>query len=392
MVAPAKLDASRRWFAVGDPQASLDRLRAVLGQNGLLAGERLRDDVGLVSIGDHFDYKCGEDEIAQVAENGLMVLRFLARHPADQVVVLAGNHDLSRVMELSHESDASFARARALACAIERAKERGERALDDRARFAEEFPRIPTPEIAHRDYCSFTTAQRAFVEELLVSGRMRLACVGVRGGRPALLTHAGVTARELAMLGLDAPDAAAPTPAAIASALEAALDGAVARVAGAWGRGERAALDLRPLHVAGSTGREGGGLLYHRPSNPERPGADRGWELDAEAPRRFDPRALPRGVVQIAGHSGHPRCVRELGAWVAERAASVPVGCLRTLWSDGARVTYEAAIVETSPLDATLHLIDADMNNPEVADYPLLSLEAVAIPEPASPALRADAG
>lgn len=89
----------------------------ILGQAGLLSDEgTLRGDVGLVSIGDHFDHP---GNIVQAARSGLAVLRWLAEHPPDQAVILAGNHDLCRVMELCEETNDSFARARALGLEIQ---------------------------------------------------------------------------------------------------------------------------------------------------------------------------------------------------------------------------------------------------------------------------------
>ena len=52
-----------------------------------------------------------------MGRDGSNVLRWLAEHPPDQVVILMGNHDAARVMELAFESDESFAGARALATA-----------------------------------------------------------------------------------------------------------------------------------------------------------------------------------------------------------------------------------------------------------------------------------
>src|SRR6185369_12287923 len=102
-------------------------------------------------------------------------------------------------------------------------------------------------------------------------------------GREVLLTHAGVTTRELGMLGAPAE------PRAIAEALQAELTRAIERVRDDWTRGISTPLSLDPLHVAGIPGEEGGGLLYHRPTNPERRGAaDRPWLLAPARPRRFD--------------------------------------------------------------------------------------------------------
>jgi hypothetical protein len=307
---------------------------------------------------------------AEVGAEGMRTLRWLAAHPLDQVVLLAGNHDLSRVQELGLETDQSFADARARALAIRAKKDAGEdtRALE--AAFAERFPAIPTPELARRDYLSFTEAQRAFVQQLLVDGRLRLGhAARLSSGEPVLLTHAGITARELAMIGLDAN----ADPHAIADALNAYLARAVDRVAGAWSRGERVQLDLAPLHVFGRSGREGGGLLYHRPARPGRPGSNAAWEFHPEAPRRYDPRALPGGLVQISGHSSHKKCRRELEGWVMP-SAGYEGGGLRTLFASGDRVAYEGTIVPPREGFATMYLIDAEMNATEPARYDLLAL------------------
>src|SRR5262249_10358500 len=145
------------------------------------------------------------------------------------------------------------------------------------------------------------------VMELLLAGRFDLALVGeLPDGRAALLTHAGITGRELTMLG------AAAEPAAIAASLQAQLARAVDQVRDDWTRGVATPPSLEPLHVAGIPGEEGGGLLYHRPTNPERRGADRSWERVGPRPRRFDPRTLPPGLTQIAGHTGHNKCLAEL--------------------------------------------------------------------------------
>ena len=46
----------RRHVAMGDPQAPFATVLAVLDRHGLLKNDgQLRDDVQLVSMGDHFD-------------------------------------------------------------------------------------------------------------------------------------------------------------------------------------------------------------------------------------------------------------------------------------------------------------------------------------------------
>ena len=48
--------------AIGDPQASLSTFLRILDLNGLLGDDgRLRPEVGLVSMGDHFDWGRPED-------------------------------------------------------------------------------------------------------------------------------------------------------------------------------------------------------------------------------------------------------------------------------------------------------------------------------------------
>jgi len=70
-----------------------------------------------------------------------------------------------------------------------------------------------------------------------------------------LLTHAGLTWRELGLL--DATDER--EPAALAARLNDFFRERVTAAAAAWSRGEDAALDLMPLHRAGADGVEGGG-------------------------------------------------------------------------------------------------------------------------------------
>lgn len=343
---------ARRWFAIGDPQTTFDTFLDVLRGHGLLDGEELRDDVGLVSIGDHFDFDPRGRALEAVGRDGTNILRWLAGHPADQAVVLMGNHDAARVMELAAETDASFAAARALA----------ETASDEEFRAA--HPRIPTRAIALRDYASFAEHQRTLVQELLLADRMRLACVGERGGVSLLLTHAAVTDTQVNELGGDA------TAPALADLVNQRLRDAVARVRDAWTTGRTAALDLAPLHVAGRDGREGGGLLYHRPSSK------RGDDT-AMAPRRFDPRLLPRGLVQACGHTGHHKAKKELAPWVSPAAASRDHGGLRTLSVGDREIAYEMGILPPVPDHATLYMIDIELNARVVPDHPLLDLDDV---------------
>ena len=186
------------------------------------------------------------------------------------------------------------------------------------------------------------------------------------------MTHAGVTVRELELLEL-------PTtrdPQRIAAALEMRFVAAIDRVRADWSRGVITPLSLEPLHIAGCAGQEGGGLLYHRPADSTRPGADRDWELDPARPRRFDPSALPQGLTQLAGHTGHRKCLAELGdTWPTARARAHTTGGIRTLRAAGDGVTYDLGLVAaaTSPV-AELILCDGEMRHVSPDEYGLVEL------------------
>src|SRR5581483_9537519 len=264
-------------LAIGDPQASLSQFLRVLDLNGLLGDDgRVRSDVGLVTMGDHFDWGRPADR-AQASEDGLRILAWLAAHPPDQVQIIVGNHDLVRVGELAGFSNAQFVEAQT----------RAEAALEEpklQAAFLSKYPTLSNPAAVARDYSSFDERQRTLVTRLLLQKRVRLA---VAASPKLLLVHAGVTVEDLELLR--------PAPVAdaldIAKALNAFLDGRVMRWQGAG------PLDLAPLHVLGSaaTG-EARGILAHRPANPQL------RKIDPLERRRYDPRSLPEGIVQVIGH------------------------------------------------------------------------------------------
>lgn len=363
---PADGKRGRRWFAIGDPQTTFANvLRILHGHELLAANGSLREDVGLVSIGDHFDFdfKHHQKPLADAGRDGANTLRWLAEHPPDQVVILIGNHDAARVMELAYESDESFAAARALSRSC-----LGEEPSGEKTRaFVAAYPRIATPELADRDYSSFATYQRTLVQQLLLARRMRLACLGYHAGKPVLLTHAGVTNAEVNELGVE------PSAEALVNALETRLREAVARVRGPWERNELAALDLGPLHLAGHDGREGGGLLYHRASK----NGDVTGSAAPVAPRRFHPQELPIGLVQVHGHTGHHKSLVELDGWHGPSATKPSRGGLRTLSAGPSRVVYDGGIQPARHDEATVYLIDIEMNHPDVSEYPLFELERV---------------
>ncbi|WP_437981236.1 metallophosphoesterase [Sorangium sp. So ce117] len=380
MAAPQPTVTPRRIFVMGDPQAPMAKVMAVLASHALLGADgRLVDDVVLVSIGDHFDYDL-DDPVGAGAE-GLRTLHWLAGHDPAQVRLLFGNHDAARVMELAGLDDVRFAAARALGRSIKetRRREGAEAAMRrEHDEFAAQFPDVATPGLAARDYASFSESQRELVIELLLCGRFHLALSGVLpDGRAVLLTHAGVTTRELAMLGM--PDERDPHR--LAAALERQLRAAVDARRTEWQGGARTPLSLDPLHIAGAAGNEGGGLLYHRPACVDRVGGDPAWELDPARPRRFEPRSLPRGLRQVAGHTGHRKCKAELGHdWLTAAAHQKEIGGIRTLRVDGDVVTYDLGILDDRPGAADLYLIDGEMRFTAAADYALLPLAELIVP------------
>lgn len=332
---------------MGDPQAPLATVRAVLAAHGLLDGDRIRSDVQLVSIGDHFDW--GPPEARREAtDDALALLSWLASHPADQVVLLAGNHDLARVCELAlFDDDASFDAARQEA---DEAYRRGDVDRERQAALLARYPFLPTAELLSRDFSCFSVAQRKLVKELLLARRLRLA----HEHRGLLLVHAGVTVDDLALLNGDTS-----TAAGAARALNTFLDERVAR----WNGGP---LDLEPLHRPGDSRRgEGRGVLFHRPVDPTlaKPG-----QLDGPPRRRFDPRRLPSHFPQAVGHVRDQKCREEMARWCEPGGVDGP---LRSLTVDGERVRYQLGC----QADARLYFIDGGMLFAQVNEYELLDLD-----------------
>jgi hypothetical protein len=362
-----------RTVVMGDPQAPHAQVQGVLAHHGVLADGRVAPTVTLVSAGDHFDYDL--DDPAGAGREGLINLRWLGQHDRSRVRILFGNHDAARVMELITLDDARFAEARLLARHIREIADQdgwpaAERIYDEQ--FVPRFPDLPTPGLASRDYASYSEEQRALVIELLLAGRFDLALAGeLRDGRRVLLTHAGVTTRELAMLGLaDERD-----PVVIAAALQARFRAAIEDRRADWTRGVLRPLSLEPLHVSGRDGAEGGGLLYHRPAQLDRPGANRAWEADAARPRRFDPRTLPTGLLQVVGHTGHHKARTELGeAWVSAAAREQLRGGIRTLRVRDGDVRYELGTLPAESGSTDLYLVDGEMWRVPAADYRLFEL------------------
>jgi hypothetical protein len=330
-------------------------LRETLDHYGLLdASGSLAEDVFLISIGDHFDYGAA-DERREAAENGLELLSWLASHPPEQVVLIAGNHDLGRIGELAGFSDEDFEEASAAAVAVYRG---GDVDAEAERRFLSRYPSLPTAEVVARDFAAFTVAQRELVVDLLRSRRLRLA--HAEDGR--LFCHAGVTVDYLRALGLPA-DAPANE---VANELNRRLDEAFA----AWTSGP---LSIPMIHRPGSsTTGEGVGMLYHRPANPA-VAANRGHDLGGIDSRRFDARRIPLGLTQVVGHIRDAKCRQLLGPWADDSEARG--GIIRHMVTDGETVRYaHGPPPATTASRGTMVFIDGGMNHTAPADYELFEL------------------
>lgn len=349
-----------RALAMGDPQAPLSTVLGVLDRHGALGRDGLiRPEVLLVSVGDHFDWGSTSSR-TQTTSDCTALLSWLACHPPDQVVLLAGNHDLARVGELASIDSDTYEAARDAATRIYR---KGKTSPQQEAAFRVQFPNFPTAEAAARDLSAFSVAQRSLVLSLLRAGRLRLAWAA---SASVLVNHAGVTGDDLALLGLPPEDWSDAR--VVADALNRALDAAVA----GW-QGE-------PLHIAGlhTPGNaaigEGGGILFHRPANPAL-----GSEAAFVGPtrRRYDPRRLPRGLTQVVGHVRDAKSRALLGPWCDD--ARPMDGVLRHLRTDGASVSYRHGVpAREEPGTATLLFIDAGMQHVGPGGYPLLDLRSLA--------------
>lgn len=340
------MNGFRHQVAMGDPQAPFATVLAVLERHGLLDHGRLRPDVQLVSMGDHFDWGHSSERQKATAD-GLALLSWLASHPAEQAIIIAGNHDLARVCELApFTDDAAFEAAVALASA---AYQGGTPDAEASRAFLERYPHVPDAECLARDFSCYSVAQQTLVTGLLRTARLRLA----HAHEGLLLVHAGVTTADFSLLG-DVPQNAETA----AASLNAFLDGRVT----SWKAG---AFDLTPLHQPGSkSGGVARGVLFHRPAVPS---ADP--QFHGPPRRRFDPRELPATFPQAIGHIRDKKCRELLGAW-AEPGAPID-GPLRALSIEGERVHYESG----TPPGARLYFLDAGMNHVEPARYELFDLQ-----------------
>jgi hypothetical protein len=153
----------------------------------------LRSDVQLISIGDHFDppHRPGSDPVT-ASKAGVLILRWLAEHPQDQVTILLGNHDSARVMELIDLSDEAFREAAHLAEEILALEDKDQIRRRTESEFHARFARIPAPGLAARDLWTYSEDQRELVVQLLLGGRFELDAIGL----PAALLVVRLRARD----------------------------------------------------------------------------------------------------------------------------------------------------------------------------------------------------
>jgi hypothetical protein len=350
----------RLRVAIGDPQADLSHFLAILDHHGLLTEHGwLRPDVQLVSVGDHFDWGKAHEREA-VARSAVQLIAWLAAHPADQVVILAGNHDLGRVGELADFTDATFGEAQLEADRIYDGDDTDE--VRERA-FLGRFPQVPTAELVSRDFSGFREDQRAWVTYLLREHRLRAAYAA---GPDLLVLHAGVTREDLEVAGVDEEHHSDAHR--VAASLNQAFDAAV----DAWQGGR---LIIPRLHHPGSADYgEGRGIFYHRPSLIP----DEAERTRVTPRRRFDPRRLPAGLAQVVGHTRDKR-TRELLRLPGE----VRDGVLRHFTTDGTHVAYAHGTPRGShPREAVLIFTDGGMRESPVEAYELLDLDTRAAARP----------
>jgi hypothetical protein len=345
------LERDRILVAVGDPQTHTEKFKRLLRHHALLGDDgMLAPEVHLVVLGDYFDFGDHESRKASAAE-GLETLRWLSTHSHEQVTLIAGNHDLARIGEFATMTDERFTHA------VERAAEtygHGHAPVSERT-FLDEFPEFPSAEAAARDFSSFIVEQRQLVLRLLEEKRLRLAAtLG-----DLVFCHAGVTIDDLAALGGNSE-----TPEDIVGALNRALDEAFA----SWDC--QTPFEIPHLHTPGSAVvGEGGGILFHRAAKP----SEQADGYTGVHRRRYDPRRLPRGIVQVLGHVRDRKSRSLLGSWVTGPAPAKE-GRIRGLVTDGVSARYSLGFPRTGADLGSLVFVDGGMHHSEVEDYELLDV------------------
>ena len=248
---------SQHTVVLGDPQAPIACLFAHLDAQQLLTDDGwLKPDIGLICVGDYFDFAAEDSEDA--GYQGVQFLAWLAAHDPAQTTLLMGNHDVERVMSFAGCTSDRYRESQA-ACREMLLLRTPEARRAFRVAWVEAHTGHP-PTVAAHDYRSFVPAQSDMVRRLLLQGRMTLATTAMdASGRTFLVTHAGVTRRELGLVGASA------NPFDCSQRLNRFLADAVDRVRSSWAALGHQPLDLSPLYHGWESHRPNGGLLIHRP-------------------------------------------------------------------------------------------------------------------------------
>jgi hypothetical protein len=327
----------------------------------------------LASMGDHFDWGPAAHR-AYAAENSIRLLSWLAAHAASQVLLLAGNHDLSRVGELAGFDDATFATAHDEAVELRAVPMHTPGRHERRRAFLDRHRALPGVGVAARDWSGFEARQRLAIGSLLVAGRFRAAWAAAPD---FLLVHGAVTPEDLRVFGL--PDEAHADAVVIGEAFQEWFEDAIE----AWsspGTPPGAPLDLEPLYRIGDAERgESRGIFVQRPADPDG-GRDHPQLFEGPPRRRFDPRTLAPGLAQVTGHIRDAKCRELMPRW-SDPGRSVD-GPLRHLWTDGACVRYTSGVpgdgvraAQAAGAAALIYFTDGGMNHADPARYELLDLD-----------------
>lgn len=354
LMAPVPERLSSNVIVLGDPQASLACLFTHLDAQQVLTEDGwLRPDVGLICVGDYFDFAAEDSDDA--GYQGAQFLAWLAAHDSAQTTLLMGNHDVERVMSFAGCTSERYRESQA-ACR----KMLLLQTPEARRAFREDWVAAHSdhpPMVAAHDYRSFVPAQSDMMRRLLLQGRMTLATTAMdASGRTILITHAGVTRRELDLVGASA------NPLDCALRLNRFLADAVDRVRSAWTALRHQPLDLSPLYHGWEHHRPNGGLLIHRPDG--RSGTlTHEQTLGLDAPRA--PRSVPPAeflipdLHQVVGHTvACQRLVRWLEPRVSASAQAAPIGRLLCLVSEGPQHTL---VLPTETQNAASSVVFADV-------------------------------
>ena len=354
LMAPVPERLSSNVIVLGDPQASLACLFAHLDAQQVLTEDGwLRPDVGLICVGDYFDFAAEDSDDA--GYQGAQFLAWLAAHDSAQTTLLMGNHDVERVMSFAGCTSERYRESQA-ACRKMLLLQTPEVRRAFRVDWVAAHSNHP-PMVAAHDYRSFVPAQSDMMRRLLLQGRMTLATTAMdASGRTILITHAGVTRRELDLVGASA------NPLDCALRLNRFLAEAVDRVRSAWTALRHQPLDLSPLYHGWEHHRPNGGLLIHRPDG--RSGTlTHEQTLGLDAPRA--PRSVPPAeflipdIHQVVGHTvACQRLVRWLYPAVSAEAQAASVGSLLCLVP--AELRY-ALVIPADARNASSSVVFADV-------------------------------